>query len=276
MINKKKNVTPTPNGLQKVRALKNEKISSKKFRQLLYSKRPILIRGLAKKHKNYPTITYKYLIKNYGQFETIPRNGEDRPSSKKTIREILTEVNPKIRQTIASTELTKESLLIKDIGISNWIPDQSMLRAPFLKNTLFVSSEGFFTRLHMEAGRLLNVQLSGKKTWYLIDSKYSHLIEPLITDTTIHFSDIVKEISDIENKLAIKVPVYTCTLEEGDVLLIPPFFWHTVFCREKAVSTTYQWLTLFKPFFENPFMSLFILTSRNPSIFDALRKKRKK
>ena len=49
----------------------------------------------------------------------------------------------------------------------------------------------------------------------------------------------------------------------------------TVFCEKDAVSGTFQWLTLFKPFFENPFLSLFLLTSRNPSLWDVLYKSKK-
>lgn len=273
-----KKVTSTPKitGLQNVKEVKNREFSPEYFNSLTYNKEPLLIRGLASSDKSHPIINHEYLIKNYGGLKTTPRSGENKLSKERRIQEILTEKNPKNHETIASTSLAEQKELQKDIDIQDWIPDQNILKSPLLKNTLFVSSEGFYTRLHMEAGRLLNIQLSGKKTWYLVAPKYSHILEPLLSDTTIHFSDVVTKISDIEERLSTRIPIYTCTLEKGDVLLIPPYFWHTVFCKEKAVSMTYQWLTLFKPFFENPFMSLFLLTSRNPSIFDALQKRRRK
>lgn len=263
-------------GLIKVKELKADEVNKHNFSSFLYEKQPLLIKAMAKQHQDNPRITHKYLIENYGDFKTVPRVGDNQQANEQSIKEILENSHSKEKQTIASTELTHEEKLKNEIDIENWIPNRDILKAPLLNNTLFVSSDGFYTRLHMEAGRLLNVQLSGKKTWYLIDPKYSHFLNPLLSDTTIHFSDVVKEISDIEEKLAKKIPVFTCTLSPGDVLLIPPFFWHTVFCQEKAVSTTYQWLTLIKPFIENPFLSLFLLTSRRPSVFDIIFKRGKK
>lgn len=266
----------TPAGLIKVKELDASEVDADTFKTLIYKKEPLLIRGLANPHKENPIIDHKYLIQNYGNFKTTPRVADARPVKELTIKEILTQNQLGDKKTIASPTITKEKKLIDDIQIAKWIPEPSILNSPLLNNTLFVSSEGFCTGLHMEAGRLLNVQLSGKKTWYLINPKYSHILKPLLSKTTIHFSDIVNSVSDITEKLVPKIPVYNCTVKEGDVLLIPPFFWHTVFTEEKTVSTTYQWLTLFKPFFENPFMSLFLLTSRNPSVLDVLIRREKK
>ncbi len=263
-------------GLIAVDEIDAQEVDAHSFHSLIYEKKPLIIRALAKEHRENPHINHNYLIENFGEFKTAPRIGDNQVAAEKTIKEILTQNNPEVQQTIASALITEEEKLKNDINIKAWIPHDGILNSPLLNNTLFVSSEGFYTRLHMEAGRLLNVQLSGKKTWYLIDPRYSHIVEPLLSDTTIHFSDVVKEISDIEDKLAGQIPVYTCTLEQGDVLLIPPFYWHTVFCQEKAVSTTYQWLTFFKPFFENPFLSIFLLTSRNPSLWDVLFKRGRK
>ncbi len=257
-------------GLIDVEVVDVKEVNETNFQNFIYQKKPLLIKGLAKVHKENPKINHEYLIEYFGDFKTIPRVGDNNQSSEQSIKDILTSTNSEVKQTIASAELTHEERLKNDIDIESWIPHPSILKSPLLNNTLFVSSDGFYTRLHMEAGRLLNVQLSGKKTWYLIDPKYSHIVEPLLSNTTIHFSDVVKDIEDIKNKLAPQIPVYECTLEQGDVLLIPPFFWHTVFCKEKAVSTTYQWLTLVKPVIENPFLSLFLLTSRKPSVFDIL------
>jgi len=261
-------------GIIPVRELFAKDMSSSQFEKLIYNKRPLLIKGLAQEHHEESRVTHQYLIDHFPDFKTAPRIGDNNIAKEQTIYEILK--HPESKQTIASSELAGEDLLRRDINIQSWIPSQKILSSPLLNNTLFVSSKGFYTRLHMEAGRLLNIQLSGKKTWYLIDPKYSHLLNPLLSDSTIHFSDVVKEISDIEDKLAQKIPVYKCTLSPGDVLLIPPFHWHTVFCKEDGVSSTYQWMTLFKPFLENPFLSLFLLTSRKPSIFDVLLKRGKK
>ena len=267
-------ISSTDHGLIPVKEISVKGIESSQFEKLIYNKQPLLIKGLAYEHYQKSKITHQYLKDHFPNFKTSPRIGDNNLGKEQTITDILS--HPENKQTIASSELAAKELLRRDINIQNWIPSQKILNSPLLNNTLFVSSKGFYTRLHMEAGRLLNIQLSGKKTWYLIDPKYSHLLSPLLSDTTIHFSDIVKEISDIEDKLAQKIPIYKCTLSPGDVLLIPPFHWHTVFCKEDGVSSTYQWMTLFRPFLENPFLSLFLLTSRKPSVFDILFKRGKK
>lgn len=260
-------------GLKKVDSLDASHLSDKNLDSLRYNKKPLLLKGLMSQHLDSKNIDHNFLIENFPTFKTKPRIGNNEQIEEQTLVQILKNKEEKL--TIASNELTQEPLLEKTLEIKKRFPKSKIFNSPLLNHTLFVSSKGFYTRLHMEAGRLLNIQLSGSKTWYLIDPQYSHILRPLLSDTTIHFSDVVKSIEDIEEVLAKKIPIYTCTLEKGDVLLVPPFYWHTVFCEKDAVSGTFQWLTLFKPFFENPFLSLFLLTSRNPSLWDVLYKKKK-
>lgn len=246
-------------------------INPQVFKKLLYLKKPLLIRGYGKgKIKEF--VDHKFLIENFGEKEEYLRMSSNATLSPVKVKDFLNK-NEFKKSTIASNNLMNEKKIKDAIAIEDWLPNKLVLNAPLLQKTLFASSQGFNANLHMEAGRLLNIQLSGKKTWYLISPKYSNDLTPELSDTTIHFSQKIKNTSDLKKKLNSSVEVYECTMNEGDLLLIPPYFWHIVENHEDSVSVTYQWLTLFKPFIENPLMSLFLITSRKPSVFDVIRRK---
>lgn len=257
-------------GFRSIKILENNP-SKSEFDKLLKEKVPILLRGLTKKSSNLKEIDHSFLLENLGDFKTNPRFPDNQENVSMSISQILANSGDQPGKfTIASKELAENKVIQKKLDLTSLLPSKKVLSAPLKNQTLFVSTKGFYTGLHMEAGRLLNIQLSGKKQWFLISPEFTHYLEPLLTDTTIHFSEIVRKVEDIETRLSQKIPIYRCTMEPGDVLLIPPFFWHTVSCEEDAVSLTHQWLTLFGSFFESPFLSLFLLTSRKPSIFQVI------
>ncbi|MCF8057910.1 MAG: cupin-like domain-containing protein [Bacteriovoracaceae bacterium] len=246
-----------------------QSLDTNQFKNLIYKRRPIIIRGIATAGLK-DEINHEYLLKYFGDQLEVTRNSDDSSSNPMPIKEILN--NEKLKQTIASPVLMSHAKLNQDVNIEEWIPEKTILKAPILNKVLFASKKGFIANLHMEPGRIMNIQLSGKKQWFLVPPVMSPFLQPQLTDTTIHFSNNIRTKADLLENLPKGATVYTAELEKGDALLIPPFHWHVVENHDDSVSVAYQWMTFFRSFIENPLMNLFVLTCRKSPIISLIKK----
>lgn len=130
---------------------------------------------------------------------------------------------------------------------------------------IFANGKGKWTKLHSELGGTYNTQVHGTKTWYILKPKFSVLLRPEIR-RYIFLTSEYKELKDFPKE---GFEFYKCTLSPGDILYCPPFHWHMTECHEPSLSIGQRWsekTTLFK----HPFLSLIVLTARNPSVFSFL------
>jgi len=113
------------------------------------------------------------------------------------------------------------------------------------------------TPLHCAPHANLFVEIYGRKTWTLIDPKHTLLLRPVLQETYGVSALTPSQLAERE------LPRYSVTLEPGDALFNPPWFWHQVqndgFCigiasrdvmvranfRQNAVfSTLRPWFTV--------------------------------
>lgn len=260
-------------GFCEIQEIQATSIDNSDFKNLLYLKKPLIVRGLRSGRNSEREIDHQFLIKNYGDHEEVTRNSIDDSSQPLKIREILnSEESSNKHWTIASSKLMEDSKLQEEIDIKSYLPAKPILNAPILNKVLFASKKGFMASLHMEPGRILNIQLSGKKRWFLVPPNFSEFIHPKLTQTTIHFSRDIRTKEDLLEKLPKDAIVYTGELKKGDALLVPPFHWHVVENHDNSVSVAYQWMTYLRSALENPFMNLFIFTCRKNPLLSLFKK----
>ena len=74
-------------------------------------------------------------------------------------------------------------------------------------------------------------QIQGRKVWRLIDPRYTLLLYPIIPPEPTYGESLI-ETYDVEldpkARLFQHCPHHEIVLEPGDVLFVPPFFWHSV------------------------------------------------
>lgn len=74
-------------------------------------------------------------------------------------------------------------------------------------------------------------QIQGRKVWRLIDPQYTLMLYPIIPPEPSYGESLIETYDvqlDPKARLFQHCPHHEIVLEPGDVLLVPPFFWHSV------------------------------------------------
>ena len=89
--------------------------------------------------------------------------------------------------------------------------------------------------LHCAGGDNVFLNIVGKKEWHFIHPSYGSVLQVGVHKNGLYaFSEVHKKINDgysglIESNPYLKhVPIFSCVLEEGDILYNPSMWWHSV------------------------------------------------
>jgi hypothetical protein len=111
----------------------------------------------------------------------------------------------------------------------------------------------------------LFLQIHGRKRWLMCAPEFTPCLDPRVVSlqsqychSTIDFRD-----PDLERyPLYRHAPLEEAILEPGDVLYIPPFYWHCVANLDTTIALAWWWYNLLPAFKANP--TLFWLTVLSP------------
>jgi hypothetical protein len=125
---------------------------------------------------------------------------------------------------------SKHPELIKDLNLNNISKiDESINEDTWLKVNLFMGGSGTGSSLHCAVAGNFFFNVYGKKKWILIDPMYTKYLKSTPSE---NFGFVISgyDIENIEQlgKLNEIIPKYEIVLEPGDVLYVPPWWWHYV------------------------------------------------
>ncbi len=128
--------------------------------------------------------------------------------------------------------------LINDVEPDRMRPylGRRLVREPMPK--LFLGAEGTATQWHCAELQNLFVQVTGKKRWLMADPAYTPCFEPRISSSSQQYCHSMVDFRDPDIErfpLYQYVPMWEVVLEPGDLLYVPPFWWH---CVENLTDTT--------------------------------------
>jgi hypothetical protein len=132
----------------------------------------------------------------------------------------------------------------------------------------FLAGESADTQLHAELGSSISIQIHGKKEWLIFSPSYSAHVFPSINRKMYLESDRYRTIADIELS-NVGLSVYRVTLNPGDLLYVPAFYWHAANPLSPSVSISRKWTRL-ASVMEHPALASIILSSRNPPAYTRL------
>ena len=91
---------------------------------------------------------------------------------------------------------------------------------------LFFGPKGTGTTLHCAKPSNIFYNVKGKKKWTFIDPKYSEYLSPVLSNNGLF---VVSKLNYFKDKSLLRnIPKFEYTLEEGDVLFNPSWWWHCV------------------------------------------------
>ncbi|MCG9892177.1 MAG: cupin-like domain-containing protein [Thermosynechococcaceae cyanobacterium MS004] len=96
----------------------------------------------------------------------------------------------------------------------------------YLFSQIFMGNSNSVSALHCAIGTNLFINVYGQKEWVLLSPKYTSLLKPHLNEFGL-FAFSEQDIFN-PNDISQRIPHYRVTLEPGDVLFIPPWWWHAV------------------------------------------------
>lgn len=113
---------------------------------------------------------------------------------------------------------------------------------------LWVGTRGNVTPLHYDRNHGLLVQILGEKQVILFCHEHTSSLYPFPSySEKSHLSRInFRKMKDEDELLAsfpkfCRAEAYSCVISPGDILYIPPFWWHDVTSRDNCISVTLPW-----------------------------------
>lgn len=125
---------------------------------------------------------------------------------------------------------------------------------------LFMGGRGTSTELHAAMTNNMFIQLWGQKDWLLFHPANNPLVRPIREGSPTFRSELRR--GDLDELFGISV-----RLEAGDILYLPPFYWHYVSNPTFSIGMAYRWLALVPSLRTSPMMTLLTAMATNPSPF---------
>lgn len=124
---------------------------------------------------------------------------------------------------------------------------------------VFMGGDRSYTSLHNASQGNLFVQTFGQKKWVIYPPYYTAIVDPLPVNNIYREASFERsgdtEFNHFRPDYTIKgfknyefIDKYTATLEPGDVLWNPPFYWHAVENNGDSIGVGYRWMAPFHAF----------------------------
>ena len=120
-------------------------------------------------------------------------------------------------------------------------------------NEFYMGGRDSCTHLHTERSDIFHICIEGKKRWRLYSPEYTMMLYPVPAPTMFIGSevDFINPDDDVHPWFKY-ANGYELTLEEGDVLYVPCYYWHGVQNLEPSVSINCLWHKTLRSFCSMP------------------------
>ena len=215
---------------------------------------PILIKNFLRYYNLQEKLTFDKLKKNYGLekvyvgrskngiYKLDPKSGG---LSSGTVEMRLDEYLRKIEKKNNGEYYLQQAPLEKifpaifqELGLNSIIE----LDSPYQPN-VWIGPKGTVVHLHFDWSNNFYLQIEGRKRFILYPPHHTKYLYPYTKKTKIpHVSQVDIHTPDLKSfPKFINAKSITFELNRGDVLYIPPFWWHQVYGESKSISISIWW-----------------------------------
>ncbi|MGV3523270.1 MAG: cupin-like domain-containing protein [Candidatus Sericytochromatia bacterium] len=136
---------------------------------------------------------------------------------------------------------------------------------------VFIGGKGSRTHLHAASEHNLFTQVYGQKHWLIYPPSYDCLLRPPVNRTPYFHSVFNPDDPDFEAFPAMQyVDRYEALLEPGDILFVPPSWWHHVNNPTGSIGVGFRWFAAGDAFRLDWTQALLTLLAVNPPIWSAM------
>lgn len=231
----------------------------------------ILLRGLAAEWPATKKWSLPFFAENYGDREIILSDlkGTIDPQNPQSFERLR--MNAYVKQIDEGTlkYLKLSNLVQQEKSLQNDLDlislTQFLLPGSFGETFyMFIGGKGTITPLHNEISNNIYVQISGQKKWILYPPTDNLLLNPRTERRQYCFSNLNPyNIHDPQYPLQKYARKIEIVLNPGDVLRIPPFYWHYIENMSNSISVSYKFINLPSAYHSSSlFLALFFLSTK--------------
>lgn len=201
---------------------------------------PIILKGFIKNSEACQNWSLDWLLENFGdaRIQCIPPNiysllGEEVKLTEMSVREFCT------RDDYRNHYINNHHSIFNEKDFDDKCCGRDVDKFRGIKHIVcqwFISrSNKTGTPLHCANGDNMFINIKGRKEWHFIHPSYTPLLSASLSKYGVYaVADVEKSLNKdwetiIEKHPHFKyIPIYKAVLEEGDVMLNPPWWWHSV------------------------------------------------
>jgi hypothetical protein len=207
------------------------------YEKFVKNPRPVVLRGITK--GKVPMISFDKILEKYGEDDVILTRGDIARDYLGKLKEVN---DPKVYLVNCETVINRHPELREQINM-NVFADYMKKKVGYVQ--MFVGRNKTSTPLHCASNWNFFTMLDGKKTWYFVDPEHSWFIYPLAAmgrAAIFSMPPYPDEYDESRFPLMKWLPYYKVTIEPGDLLFNPPWWWHAV--RNDSSEKGWNCLTL--------------------------------
>jgi len=254
----------------------------KLIKSLINQNLPFVCRQLAKDWDCVKKWSPAYLKELHGEDEIVFVDNSDRKSNKYEVthlKDIIDNIdNGGAKYYRFYPLLKRHPQHLKDFDY-NWLRsnnDRKLCKSEVFHT--FIGGSGTESDIHCAFSSNFFTQAHGRKRWVMVGQEFTPIVDPFpgvrLTRSGNGFAG--KPFSffnpDFETYPGYKhVDYYDVTLEEGDVLYVPPFMYHNVINLSSSIGVAYRWVSYKSAFKASPLFFAMDMTMRNPTIWDCFK-----
>jgi Cupin-like domain len=269
-------------GEGRIRPIERRKdLSLKEFKEHYLRKGiPVVLEGAAKDWDCVKKWSPEYFKDLHGEDEIIyvDSQKEGYPYEKIKLREVIDNIRSGGKKYYRFYPLlARHPEHIKDFDY-NWLLQHKTRNSWFDTFQVFIGGENSVTNIHNANPPNLFVQVYGQKDWILYSHYHTMVIDPIPVRNAYRNAPYKKNNAPFDPFDPAYETPYTLykyidgisvSLQPGDVLWNPPFYWHTVKNITDSIGVGYRWVDPAYAFKIAPLYMLLDFFSRNPSLFDS-------
>lgn len=223
----------------------NVSSTDKEFRKLL--QKPLLFKGAAKDWSATRNWSLDFFENQFGDvdifvLDTIGAIDKNNPQQfeKLPLKTYISQLKQGSLKYLKFSNLVQKQLKLQDDLDNNWLSKFDTFASFGKRFYMFIGGKGTITPLHNEFPSVVYVQVFGKKKWVLYAPEERVFLNPRTERRLYFYTEANPYKYSPEFPLEPLAQRYEVTLEEGDVLWFPPFYWHYVENLSDSIGVAYK------------------------------------